>query len=147
MRVSEVMSKDPVCCTPSDTAQSVAQKLKENDVGSLPVVESEDSKRLVGMITDRDLCCSVIAEGLDPTTSQIERSMSRDPVSCRSEDDLADCEKKMQEHQVRRIPVIDEQGRVVGIVAQADLALKVKAAQEVQKTLAEISRPEHRKAA
>jgi CBS domain-containing protein len=140
MKVRETMTPNPVCCLPTDSAQKVAKTLCENDVGSIPVVNDQQSRTLVGMITDRDLCCSVIAAGLDPKTTAIEK-YSLNPVTCRDGENLDSCERLMQEHQIRRIPIVDGEGRVIGIVSQADLALKDKP-EKVAKTVAEVSKPE-----
>jgi len=140
MRVKDVMTQYPVCCRSSDSAQSVAKALRDEDVGSLPVIADADSGRLVGIITDRDLCCIIIAQGLDPATTAIEVVMNRSPVSCRAEQSLDACEKLMQTHQVRRIPVINEQGRCIGMLSQADLA-RLEQPDKVHHTLAEISKP------
>jgi CBS domain-containing protein len=140
MNIREVMSPNPVCCVPHDSAQKVAKILCEHNVGSIPVIENEQSRKLVGMITDRDLCCAVIAAGLDPKSTPIANFMARSPVSCRDGDDLDKCERAMQEHKIRRIPVVDGEGHCIGIVSQADLALKEKP-EKVSKTLAEISKP------
>jgi CBS domain-containing protein len=139
MKVREVMTPDPVCCVPSDTAQKVAQVLRDENVGSLPVVVDRQSLKLIGMITDRDICCSMVAYGLDPKKTTIEKHISADVVSCRDGENLDKCERAMQEHQLRRIPVVDGDGRCIGIVSQADLALKDKA-EKVSKTVAEISK-------
>jgi CBS domain-containing protein len=91
------------------------------------------------MITDRDLCRSVIADGLDPKVSAIEKFMSLNPVTCRDGENIENCERLMQEHQIRRIPIVDADEHIIGIVAQADLALKDKS-ERVSKTVAEISK-------
>jgi signal-transduction protein with cAMP-binding, CBS, and nucleotidyltransferase domain len=83
MKVREVMSRDPACCVLSDSAQTVARILCDRNIGSMPVVADQESRKLVGMITDRDLCCSVIAQGLDPKTTKIEKFISLPPFSCR----------------------------------------------------------------
>ena len=88
MRVKDVMTQHPVCCLASDSAQMVAKALRDEDVGSLPVVADGDSHRLVGIITDRDLCCTIVAQGLNPSTTSIEGFMKPDPVSCRAEQSL-----------------------------------------------------------
>src|SRR5687768_4393467 len=137
MKVSEVMTANPVCCVPTDTAQKAAQVLRDNDIGSVPVVTDQESRKLIGIITDRDICCSLVADGLDPKTTTIEKYISAQPITCRDGENLDECEQAMQEHQVRRIPVVDGEGRCIGIVAQADLALKEKA-EKVSKTVAEI---------
>lgn len=122
MKIREVMSQNPACCLVTDSAQSVARIMCEGNVGSMPVVEDQQSRKLIGMITDRDLCCSVVSG-----------------VSCREGENVEHCERLMQEHQVRRIPIVDANGRVMGIVSQADLALKDKS-ERVSKTVAEISK-------
>jgi CBS domain-containing protein len=139
MKVREIMTKDPVCCVLTDTAQRVAQVLRDEDIGSVPIIEDHESCKLIGMITDRDLCCSVIADGLDPKTTTIVNLISSELVSCRDSDNLEKCEQEMQQHQIRRMPVVDGEGCCIGIVAQADLALHCKP-EEVSKTIAEISR-------
>src|SRR5262250_1685730 len=126
MKVREVMSPDPVCCLASDTAQKVAGVLCQHSVGSVPVVEDQQSRKLIGMITDRDLCCSVVAKGLDPKSTSVEKFVSVPPVTCRDGDNLDKCELAMQEHQIRRIPVVDAEGCCIGMVSQADLALHEK---------------------
>lgn len=141
MKVREAMTFNPICCLPSDTAQSVAQMLRDNDVGSVPVVSDHQSRKLVGMITDRDICCSIVAAGLDTKTVAIEDYVHTNPVTCRDGENLDKCERAMQEKQIRRIPVVDGNGTVIGIVSQADLALKDKP-EKVSKTVSEISKPE-----
>jgi CBS domain-containing protein len=142
MKIREAMTPNPVTCIPSDTAQKAAQLMRDNNVGSLPVVSDHDSLRLLGMITDRDLCISVVADGLDSKSSTIERFISASPVTCREGENLDAAERAMQEHQIRRIPVIDGDGRCIGIVSQADMALKDKP-DKVSKTVAEVSKPEN----
>ena len=140
MRVREVMTRDPICCALQDTAQAVAKLLRDRDIGSMPVVSDRNTRHLVGVITDRDLVCRIVCEGFDPRTSAVGEFMTRQPVCCRPEQSLDSCEKLMQVHQIRRIPVIDKEGRCVGILSQADLA-RVVQAERVQKTITEISRP------
>jgi CBS domain-containing protein len=140
MKVREVMTTNPVCCMPNDSAQKVARIFREKQIGSLPVVADMQSNKLIGMITDRDLCCSVVADGLDPKSTTIEKFISLNPVTCRDGENLDKCERAMQEHQIRRIPVVDAEGTCIGIVSQADLALKDKP-EKVSKTVAEISKP------
>jgi CBS domain-containing protein len=106
------------------------------------VVVDQQLRKLTGIITDRELCCSIIAQGLDPKGTSIQKYVRPNPVACRDGEDLDGCEQAMQKHQIRRIPVIDGEGRCIGIVAQADLALKEKP-EKVSKTMAEISRYKH----
>jgi CBS domain-containing protein len=139
MKIRDAMTPDPVCCLTTDSAQKVAGILCKQNVGSIPVVTDHESRKLIGIITDRDLCCSVVANGLNPQSTPIEKFISLNPVACREGENLDNCERLMQEHQVRRIPIVDGDGRVIGIVAQADLALKDKP-ENVAKTVAEVSK-------
>ena len=141
MKIRDVMTTDPVCCLPEDTAQKAAQVLRDNNVGSVPVVSDHQSRKLVGMITDRDLCLSIVAEGLNPRSTAIEKYISVKPIACRDGENLEHCARAMQQHQVRRIPIVDGAGQCIGIVSQADLALKFKP-EKVSQTVAEISKPE-----
>ena len=139
MKIREVMSRDPICCVLSDSAQMVGKTLCDRNIGSMPVVVDHQSRKIVGMITDRDLCCSVIARGMNPKATQIGTLIASAPVTCRDGENIETCERLMQEHQIRRIPIVDAQDRVIGIVAQADLALK-DTPERVSKTVAEISK-------
>jgi CBS domain-containing protein len=139
MKIREVMSPNPVCCVPSDSAQRAARTMCDHNVGSIPIVLDEESRKLVGVITDRDLCCTVVADGLDPKNVTVEKFMTLNPVTCREGENVENCERLMQEHQIRRMPIVDGEDRVIGIVAQADLALKDKP-ETVSKTVAEISK-------
>ena len=80
MKIREVTSPNPVCCLPTDNAQRVARMMCDHNVGSVPVVMDQESRKLVGVITDRDLCCSVVADGLDPKTTTIEKFMTLNPL-------------------------------------------------------------------
>jgi CBS domain-containing protein len=139
MLAREVMSKELFFCTPSDTTQAAAQTMKMHSVGALPVVLDAQYRRLEGIITDRDLCCSVIADARLAETTKVAEVMTRNPVTCAPESTLDDCEKLMQVHQVRRLPVVDALGQCIGMIAQADVALHAPAT-KVAKTLAEISK-------
>ena len=139
MKIRDMMTANPVCCVPTDSAQRVARIMCDESVGSIPVVMDQESRRLVGVITDRDLCCSVVADGLDPKATPIQTFMTLNPITCREEENVEACEGLMQEHQIRRIPIVDTHDHLIGIVAQADLALRDKP-ERVSKTVAEISR-------
>ena len=146
MKVKDIMKQDPLCCSASDTVQEAARTMNVNDVGSLPVVTDQQSRRLDGIVTDRDLCCRVLADGKDAGTTPVKEAMTRNPMTCRPEDDVDTCAKIMQENQVRRVPVVADNGACVGVVAQADLALHTKP-QTVGKVVAEISKPRRTNAA
>jgi CBS domain-containing protein len=139
MKTSDIMSNNPHCCLATDTAQQVAKTMCDRNVGLLPVVKDHESRKLIGVITDRDLCCSVVAQGLDPRNTKIQKFVTADPLSCTEDDNIDSCERLMQEHQVRRIPIVDRDNRVIGIVSQGDLALH-EPPDRLSKTLAEISK-------
>ena len=122
MKVRDVMTADPHCCSVSDNAQTAAKIMARDEVGAVPVIVGGNHRKLIGIVTDRDLCISVIAGGADPCSTTLQQCMSTNPVSCREGDDIQTVSDLMKEHQVRRIPVVDSQSKVVGIVATADLA-------------------------
>ena len=140
MLVKDVMSKNLYCCVPSDTAQAVAKTMTAQGVGALPVVTDSTNRKLQGIVTDRDLCCRVVAGAKLSETTRIADVMTRNPIVCAPDNTLEDCEELMQKHQVRRLPVTDKQGRCIGVVAQADIALHGPAG-SVAKMVAEISKP------
>ena len=116
--IREVMTPDPTTVEPGTSAQEAARKMKSEDVGSLPIV---DGGRLVGMITDRDLALRLVAEGRSADTPVGEVG-SRELVTIDPQQDLGEAARLMSEHQLRRLPVCEEDGKLVGIVAQADVA-------------------------
>lgn len=121
MKARDIMTPHPACVTPSDTAQRVAQLMKEHDCGCLPVVSPDDQSRLLGMVTDRDLALRGIAQGKGPDTP-VRELMTPDVQACPPEAKLDEVEKVMADRQVRRVPVVDGDQHVMGIIAQADLA-------------------------
>lgn len=121
-QANELMTQNPSCVTPETSAEEAARLMEREDVGSLPVVESRDSMRLVGIVTDRDLALRVIGRGESGNTKIGNVMSSGNLASVRPEDDLDKVERLMSEHQVRRIPVVDDSNRVVGMIALADLA-------------------------
>jgi CBS domain-containing protein len=121
MRVNEVMTGDPVVCTFACTASVVAGVMKELDIGMLPVVDNLNKRRLVGVVTDRDLALRVMAEGRHASYVSMQECMTRDPVVCSPEDDVARVLALMSEHQVRRIPVVNKENKIVGVVSLSDL--------------------------
>ena len=121
----DVMTKDPASCQPTDSITKVAGLMKGEDVGSVPVVESADSRRLTGIITDRDIVVKVIAAGGAADSTTVRDAMTPNPASCRETDDVDQAVKLMKERQVRRMPIVDAEGRLTGIIAQADVATRV----------------------
>ncbi len=117
--IRDVMTSDPRSVQADSTVADAARLMKEEDVGLAPVVEGN---RLVGTVTDRDIAIRVVAEGRDPQTTTAREIASTDPVTVDPQQDLGEAVRLMARHQVRRLPVVDEGGRLVGIVAQADVA-------------------------
>jgi CBS domain-containing protein len=140
MKIDIIMTKEPVCCSPCDTVQSVSQLMKQYDVGALPVVADGMSRHLMGIITDRDLCISAMVQGKDPRTTTIAEYFTRNPITCSVDDPVEICEQKMKRYRIRRILVVDGKNSCVGIVAQADLA-RMNPPERIQTLLMEISRP------
>lgn len=122
MRVTDIMTADPACCTEDSTLPEVARLMKDNDCGEIPVVDNLETRRLVGVITDRDIACRAVAEGFDVTATSVGDVMTKNALSCDQETGVNECREKMEDHQIRRMPIVDAQGRVCGIVAQADFA-------------------------
>ena len=122
MNVGEIMTKDPACCTPDTGLQEVAQMMVDCDCGCIPVVDSEDSKMPVGMITDRDITCRVVAKGQNPLDLTAQDAMTTTVVSVTPDTSIEDCCDLMEESQIRRVAVVDENGACCGIIAQADIA-------------------------
>jgi CBS domain-containing protein len=122
---NEVMTKNPFCCLPDDMVIKAALLMKSKEIGAIPVIESEETNKLVGIVTDRDLALEVVAEGRDPQTTKVGDVMSGKVVTCRADEDVRKALDGMSKHQLRRIPVVDKNNRLVGIIAQADVATRV----------------------
>ena len=140
-KCSDVMTQDPVCCLPTDTVSKAAQLMKDEDVGSIPVVEDEETMKLIGIVTDRDLALQVVAPQRDPSSTQVEDVMTYDVITCRAGDDVQKAVDAMAQHQLRRMPVIDSDHRIVGIISQADVATRVEKSEEIAEMVKEISQP------
>jgi len=122
-KVHEVMTDNPRCVTPETLVSEAAQLMESEDVGSLPILDGE---QVAGVVTDRDIVIRAIAKGKDPRGMPVREVASRDLVTIRAEEDLSDALHLMASHQVRRLPVVDEDNRLVGVVAQADVAVEAK---------------------
>ena len=142
MRIKHVMTKDPTCCVPSDTAQCAAKIMRDEDTGVVPIIENEQSRKVIGIVTDRDLCMNIVAEGRDPRTTQVHESMTTTVVSCSSQDSADMATEIMRENQIRRIPVVDEHHQLLGIVAMADIVGRANLrTTETHETLKTVSAP------
>lgn len=139
IKARHVMTADPICCLPTDTAQSAAAILRDRRIGAVPVVQDHQTRKLIGMVTDRDLCCAVVACNLEGRGILVKQVLTRNPVRCNAEDDLDACIALIERYHVRRLPVVDGKDRCVGIISLADLAHKAQP-QMVSKALVEVSR-------
>lgn len=139
-KCNEVMTKNPVCCLPNDMVAKAAQLMKRENIGSIPVIENEQTQKLVGIVTDRDLTLKIVAEGHDAKSTKVEAVMTRKVVTCRAEDDLQKALDAMSEHQLRRIPVVDNDNKILGIIAQADVATRVNQPEKTAAMVKGISR-------
>ena len=135
-KVREVMTERPRCVTLETPISEAAQLMESEDVGSLPVIEDD---QLAGMVTDRDIVIRAVAKGKDPRGMPVREVASRELVTVYADDDLANALQKMASEQVRRLPVVDEENRLVGVLAQADVALGAKE-KAVGEVVEEISR-------
>ena len=141
MKAQDIMSRNPSCVTPDTSIADAARLMKEENVGVVPVVESETSKKLVGILTDRDIAVRAVAEGRDGATTSVGHIMSSDVRTSAPTDSVKEVMDLMGTEQVRRIPVVDERGALVGIIAQADIVLEAKDNKEAEKTIEKISQP------
>lgn len=140
MNCSEVMTKDPSCCLATDTAFEAAQLMKSEDVGPIPIVNDQETKKLEGIVTDRDVAIKVVAAGLDAKTTPVRDIMTTDVVTCSADENIDVALDLMEKHQVRRIPIVDGSNRLVGIIAQADVATRMEEPGKTAEMVEEISR-------
>jgi CBS domain-containing protein len=122
MNVSEIMTRDPAWCTPETRLRDVAQLMIDHDCGQIPVVESEQNRRPVGVVTDRDIVMRAIAKGRNAEELLVGDVMSHPAITVTPDARLEECCRMLEDSQVRRVPVVDEHGQLCGIVSQADIA-------------------------
>lgn len=140
-KCSDVMTKDLVYSSPTDTVADVAQLMKKEDIGPVLIVSDKaNGKRLVGIVTDRDLAIKVVGEGRDPKKTKVEEVMTEKIITCRMDDDVQNAMKAMAQYQLRRIPVVDNAGMLVGIISQADVATRVNEPKKTAEVVKEISK-------
>jgi CBS domain-containing protein len=149
MKVEELMTTDVGACRPFDSVDRGAKVMWERDCGAVPVVDQEG--RVIAMLTDRDICMAALTQGKPLGEIHVSSAMSRKLWSCRPSDDVKDAEQTMRAHQVRRLPVVDSDGKLVGLLSISDLARaavtakgskkKPVGASDVGKTLGAISTP------
>jgi CBS domain-containing protein len=124
-KCKEVMTKDPIYCLPSNMVSEAAELMRKEHIGSVLVIESEQSKKLVGIVTDRDLALKVVADGLEAKSTKVEVVMTHKVITRHSNNALQKVLDSMAKHQLRRIPIIDKDNKILGIIAQADVATRV----------------------
>lgn len=139
MNVQEIMTENPACCTAEESLQEVARMMVEHDCGCIPVVEDMQSRTPVGTITDRDICCRTVAEGKNPLEMNAGDAMTSNIVTVTPDMSIEECANMMEDNQIRRILVVDEQGSCCGIVAQADIAMNT-SARTTAEVVQEVSR-------
>jgi CBS-domain-containing membrane protein len=120
VRAHEIMTRSVVTVQPEDTVERAAQLMSNNNCGALPVVDN--SNRLIGIVTDRDLTIKSTSLGQDPRQTRVDGCMTHGSFACHANNSIKDCMRQMSRHQVRRLPIINDQNQVIGIVSQADLA-------------------------
>jgi CBS domain-containing protein len=133
----DVMTPSPACCTPDTTLDEVAKLMAQNDCGEIPVVDTGD--QIVGVVTDRDIVCRVVAESKNPMAYTAETCMSQPVVTVRTDASLDEVVTTMEKHQIRRVPVVDERECCVGMISQADVAWSGQQ-REVAELVREVSR-------
>jgi len=143
MKARDLMTPNPECVTPNDSVMTAAQLMRDINVGVLPVVDDPSSRRLQGIITDRDITVRHVAEGHGQECSVGDHMTHGELETVRPEDDQEEVLKLMGQEQVRRIPVVDDENRLVGIIAQADIATKLgpREAEMVEDVIEQISEP------
>ncbi len=121
MRVSEIMRHDPVCCIRTTSVRNAAGMMREFDIGFLPVLDELWTHRFMGVVTDRDLCLGALGEPHDPILTTVEDWMTTDVVTCNLDMDIREVLETMAERQIRRLPVVDQENCVRGVVGISDL--------------------------
>jgi len=145
MKIRDVMTQEPTCCTPETSLEAVARLMVDCDCGAIPVVGDLAGKFPVGLITDRDIVTRVVAAGKNPFELVARDCMTAPAITVTDETDLEECIDMLELNQIRRCIVVDRDGRICGIVAQADIAAhasKRKAGEMVR----EVSQPTHARA-
>lgn len=142
MRITDIMTPDPACCGPDTTLPEVARLMIQNDCGEIPIVNNLESRKLVGVVTDRDIVCRAVAADKNPAQTKASEIMSTEVVTVSEDADVSECCEKMEQHQIRRVPVLDAQGRLCGIVSQADIARQA-GTRETAEVVRDVSKPGH----
>lgn len=142
VKCRDVMTENPVCCLTDDSVERIAQWMETEDIGSVPVVDNYQARKLIGIVTDRDLALRVIGAKRDPAATLVGEVMTPNPVTAHPSDDLEAAMEKMAQERIRRLPVVDESGQLVGIVAQADLVTRLRDPHKATDVIQEVSQPD-----
>lgn len=137
MRAQDLMTASPACVTPSENVRRVAQLMADHDCGCIPVVDERDERRVVGVVTDRDIALRAVGQGKGPET-KVSDIMTPDATCCSVDDDLDAVERVMADKQIRRVVIVDADGYCCGIIAQADLARAAERSPEGEQDLARV---------
>ena len=121
-QAKDIMTTNPACCSPENSVEEAAQMMVKHDCGEIPVVDNKDNPKPIGVITDRDITCRVVATGKSPKQTRVRDAMSSPPVTVKQETSIEDCCRILEKNQIRRVPVVDRTGRCCGMVSQADIA-------------------------
>jgi CBS domain-containing protein len=140
MKVQDIMTKNPVTCEPTTKLDEVAQLMFTNDCGEIPVIKSKETPELVGVITDRDICCRAVAQGKNPATVPVSECMTSPVFTVTAQTEISEICKKFSEKEIRRLPVVDNKNCVIGIVSVADLAERAPE-QYAREILSQCARP------
>ena len=135
----DVMTPHPTCCTPDTPLERIAQLMVLQDCGEIPVVEDDQSRIPIGVVTDRDIVCRVVARGKNPLEQTAESCMSHPIITVPEDLLLTDVVSTMEKHQIRRVPVVNARGECVGVISQADVAW-TGSKKEVAELVREVSR-------
>jgi CBS domain-containing protein len=139
-RAKDIMTTNPACCTPEHNVQEAAELMVKHDCGEIPVVETDQTMKPIGVITDRDIACRVVATGKNPTQTRVRDAMSSPPVTVTPETSIQECCRVMEENQIRRVPVVDQAGRCCGMISQADIA-KAAPTKQTAEVIKQVSEP------
>ena len=140
MQVKELMTADPQCCTADTSLPEVARMMIANDCGEIPVIDNNSSRVPIGVVTDRDIVCRTVANGLNPVELTAADCMSKPCLTVTPDMSLEECCRIMEQRQIRRVPVVDARGSCCGIVSLADVALQTKK-NVVAEVIKEVSAP------
>jgi CBS domain-containing protein len=135
------MTQDPICCLSGESVERAAQLMLAEDVGSIPIIDDAQSRRLIGILTDRDIALRIVAESRGAAQTTVREVMTKAPICCDSDDDVQRVLDTMASSQVRRVPIVDSHHRVLGIIAQGDIATRIDQPDKTARVVREISLP------